>query len=161
MRGDFMALDLYQLKAFWISAKIRSFTKTAARLFVTQSAVSHALKKLEDSTGTPLIVRRGGEYGLTEAGDALFLVCEKTFHEIDRFEEELQCGEGQKRQKLRLGAPVEFGTTVLVRQLNEFDRRHANINLNCHFSHSLHKWMRPANGGTISSLPSRMNIARC
>jgi DNA-binding transcriptional LysR family regulator len=138
MQGSQMALDLYQLKTFRAFAKIRSYSKTAESLFVTQSAVSHALKKLERSVGTTLIEKRGGDYGLTEAGEALCVVCEKIFREIDRFEEELQCAEGKKRQKLRLGAPVEFGTTVLVRQLDEFSRRHTHIHLNCHFSHDLH-----------------------
>jgi len=133
-----MALDLYQLKTFWAFAKIRSFTKTAERLFVTQSAVSHAIKKLEQSVGAALVVRRGGAYGLTEAGDALFSSCEKVFHEIDRFEADLHDGRRQIRQKLYLGAPVEFGTTVLVWHLAEFMRRHGNIHPYCQFSHRLH-----------------------
>jgi DNA-binding transcriptional LysR family regulator len=135
---DGMALDLYQLKAFWVFAKIRNFSKTADRLYVTQSAISHAMKKLEQSVGTPLIVRRGGAYRLTEAGEALYGSCERVFHEIDRFEAELQYGGRPLRQKLHLGAPVEFGTTVLVRHLAEFSRRFPNIHLNCQFSHHLH-----------------------
>ena len=63
-----MALDLHQLKTFWAFARLRSVTQTAERMFVTQSAVSHALKKLERSAGTRLSIRRGREYELTEAG---------------------------------------------------------------------------------------------
>jgi DNA-binding transcriptional LysR family regulator len=133
-----MALDLYQLRAFWVFAKIRNFSKTAERLFVTQSAISHAMKKLEQSVGTPLIARRGGAYALTEAGEALYGSCEKVFHEIDRFEAELQGDERPRGQKLHLGAQVEFGTTVLIRHLAEFMRRFSHIRLNCQFSHHLH-----------------------
>ncbi len=133
-----MAIDLNQLKTFWVFARVRNVTRAAEQLFVTQSAVSHALKKLERSTGAPLIERRGGKYELTEAGESLSRSCEKIFREIDRFEAE-SLGPGQNvRQKLRLGAPVEFGTTVLVAQLGEFMRRHGHVSLHCHFSHHLH-----------------------
>jgi DNA-binding transcriptional LysR family regulator len=133
-----MALDLYQLKVFWTFAKFRHFTKTAERLYVTQSAISHALKKLERSVGTDLIARHAGQYRLTEAGEALLVVCEKVFREIDHYESEYQRDPALQRQKLRLGAPVEFGTTVLVGQLGKFITRHPHIHLAFHFSHHLH-----------------------
>lgn len=133
-----MAIDLYQLKVFWTFSRIRHFTRTAEELYVTQSAVSHALKKLERSLGTPLVVRRSGQYGLTEAGLSLMGVCEKIFREVEQFETELQQGEWQKRQKLRLGAPVEFGTTVLIGQIGAFQTAHPLLQLSFLFSHSLH-----------------------
>jgi DNA-binding transcriptional LysR family regulator len=133
-----VALDLYQLKVFWTFAKVRHFTKTAELLYVTQSAVSHSLKKLENSVGTPLIFRHAGQYGLTEAGIALMGVCEKAFREIENFEGELKREEWQRRQILRLGAPVEFGTTLLVEQIKAFLDAHPHLHVNCIFSHHLH-----------------------
>lgn len=112
-----MALDLYQLKTFWVFARLRSVTQTAERMFVTQSAVSHALKKLERSAGTRLFIRRGREYELTEAGEELFRTCDRIFGEIERCEGILGGSGGPLRQKLMLGAPVEFGTTLLLREL--------------------------------------------
>jgi len=133
-----VALDLYQLKVFWTFAKVRHFTKTAELLYVTQSAVSHSLKKLESSVGTPLIFRQAGRYGLTEAGIALMGVCEKAFREIEVFESELKRETWQKRQTLRLGAPVEFGTTLLMEHIKAFLDTHPHLHLNCYFSHHLH-----------------------
>ncbi len=132
-----MALDLYQLKVFWTFARFRHVTRTAEQLFVTQSAVSHALKKLSASTGTRLFERRGGAYELTEAGQELFRTCERIFAEVERCEAVLRGKEGGLRQKLVLGAPVEFGTTVLVRELARFIPGHRNIRLHCYFSHHL------------------------
>lgn len=43
------SMDLYHLKTFFILGKIQNFTKTSEALCVTQSAVSHAIKKLEAS----------------------------------------------------------------------------------------------------------------
>ena len=133
-----MALDLYQLKVFWVFARLRHFTRSAEQLYVTQSAVSHALKKLERSVGTALIERRRGQYSLTEAGLDLMAVYEKVFREIERFEGELKRGQKQKRQKLAFGAPVEFGTTVLTRRMSAFVRAHPELHLRFHFSHKLH-----------------------
>lgn len=132
-----MPLDLYQLKTFYVFSKIRSVTQTAERLYVTQSAVSHSLKKLEKSIGTELIMRRGGKYFLTEVGETLCRSCEKIFQEIEGFEEGLS-GEGTlRKQRVYLGAPVEFGTTVLIKSMAYFFRLHPNIYVNFLFSHFL------------------------
>ncbi len=133
-----MALDLYQLKTFWVFARLRSVTRTAERMFVTQSAVSHSLKKLEASAGLRLFLRRGKEYELTEAGEELFRTCDRVVGEIERCEGVLRGEGGTLRQKLALGAPVEFGTTVLTRQLSTFIPLHPEIRLQCTFSHDLH-----------------------
>ncbi len=133
-----MALDLHQLKTFWAFARLRSVTQTAERMFVTQSAVSHALKKLERSAGTRLSFRRGREYELTEAGEELFRACDRIFGEIERCEGILHGSGGPLRHKLMLGAPVEFGTTLLLRELARFIPLHPEIRLHCTFSHHLH-----------------------
>lgn len=131
-----MMLDLYQLKTFYVFGKIRNFTQAAEKLFVTQSAVSHSLKKLEQSLGMPLVMRRGSEFVLTEAGDLLFQTCRRVFAELERFEEEISSGD-QLKQKIVLGAQVEFGTAVLVRKLKHFQLSHPNIRVNLFFSHLL------------------------
>jgi DNA-binding transcriptional LysR family regulator len=132
-----MALDLYQLKTFFVFAKIRNVTQTAERLYVTQSAVSHALKKLEKSIGKELIIRRGGKYYLTELGEMLYRSCERIFSEIESFEEGLGKNGELRKQRLYLGAPVEFGTTVLIQSMGRFFRLHPNIHVNFLFSHFL------------------------
>lgn len=133
-------LDLYQLKTFYTFGMIRSVTQTADRLYVTQSAVSHSLKKLEQSVGTKLYMRQGKDYVLTEEGEMLFRSCERIFSEIDQFEEGLAAGVKQVKQKITLGAPVEFGTTVLINRMAVFFRQHPNIHVNFLFSNNL----RPA-----------------
>lgn len=58
-------MDLYHLKTFFVPAKEKNFTRAAQLLFVTQSAVSHAVKKLETSLDTPLFNRQGKTMDLT------------------------------------------------------------------------------------------------
>jgi DNA-binding transcriptional LysR family regulator len=133
-----MGLELYHLRTFWTFARIRHFTRTAEELDITQSAVSHALKKLERSVGAPLLERRNNQYELTQAGEALLAACERIFREVEHFESQMERDDWQRRQKLRLGAPVEFGTTILVEQLADFMRRHPYIHLALQCSHHLH-----------------------
>ncbi|WP_415909380.1 helix-turn-helix domain-containing protein [Oleiharenicola sp. Vm1] len=61
-------LDTRQLAAFAAVARRLSFTQAAKDLFLTQSAVSHALKALEDDVGARLIERSGRQPQLTPAG---------------------------------------------------------------------------------------------
>lgn len=55
------------LRAFESAARLSSFTKAAEELSVTQSAVSHQVKALEDWAGMPLFRRDGRQMALTEA----------------------------------------------------------------------------------------------
>lgn len=130
-------MDLYHLKTFFTLAKAKSFTKAAGMLFVTQSAVSHAVKKLETSVGTPLILRKGKTIGVTEAGTVLFRSCEKIFYELERTEEELSRYTRQAKRRIRLGSTVEFGTTILIKHIRDFLETHPDIHLDFHFSHDL------------------------
>ncbi len=130
-------MDLYQLKTFFTLAKIKNFTKAASLLFVTQSAVSHAIKKLETSLGTPLLIRKGKQLLLTEAGKALYHSCEKIFYEIEKVDQDI----AQYRQKeiftIRIGSTVEFGTTILINHIKMFLDAHPEIHLDFLFSHHL------------------------
>ncbi len=56
-----MALDLNQLRIFFVLARTLNFSEAARKLFITQSAVSHSLRKLEEKLGV------AGEIGEVEA----------------------------------------------------------------------------------------------
>jgi LysR family transcriptional regulator, low CO2-responsive transcriptional regulator len=64
-------LDSRKLLAFATLARLGSFTQTARELHLTQSAVSHAIKSLEDDLGCRLFDRRGRSVSLTEGGRRL------------------------------------------------------------------------------------------
>ncbi|MCG8618259.1 MAG: LysR family transcriptional regulator [Desulfobacterales bacterium] len=132
-------MDLYHLKTFFTLAKVKNFTRAAERLFVTQSAVSHAIKKLEASVDTPLIVRQGKVLDLTPAGHALYRSCEKIFYEIERADQEVSRYRHEARVRIRLGSPVEFGTTILINHIRDFLDAHPDIHLDFFFSHHLEK----------------------
>ena len=111
-------LDLHQLRAFHALGQTGSFTGAARRLNLTQSAISHAIAKLEASAGTGLVDRRTHEFRLTEAGGRLWQACEQVFATLAAAAEDLAGPEAGGR--LRLGATVEFGSSILMRHIRPF-----------------------------------------
>src|SRR3954469_21069537 len=70
MRNELPSLDL--LKGFEAAARTLSFTKAAAELFLTQSAISRQVKSLEEQLAVQLFRRRHRELLLTEAGQSFY-----------------------------------------------------------------------------------------
>jgi LysR family transcriptional activator of mexEF-oprN operon len=64
-------LDLNLLRVFVVVAEQRSVTQAAARLYLTQPAVSAALRRLTTAVGAPLFVRQGRGLALTARGTQL------------------------------------------------------------------------------------------
>lgn len=98
-------MDLYALKTFFTLAKVNSFTKAAERLFVTQSAVSHSIKKLESSVNAQLITRKGKTPLLTGAGKALFRSCEIIFSEIEKADQDIARHSEKAKFSITIGSP--------------------------------------------------------
>ena len=113
-------LDLAQLRTFFTLAQAGSFTACARRLNRTQSAVSHAMAKLESLAGVPLLDRRGRSLSLTEEGRRLYQACEQAFATLDAAAEDLKRHQSQARGRLRVGATVEFGSSILMRHMQPF-----------------------------------------
>jgi len=132
-----MNLDLYQLRTFFTVARTLNFTEAAKRLHVTQSAVSHAVRKLERSAGEELLGKAGGKFSLTEPGRILYRACETVFYELEKAEELIAGNKDGGAGVIRLGATVEFGTTLLVKYLKGFINRNPGIHIDFQFKHEL------------------------
>lgn len=119
--------SLVSLRAFRETARQGSFTLAAARLNVTQSAVSHQIKTLERQLELNLFVRRGREYELTSAGRSLFQAINKAFDIMENAVGEIRAG--QARQRVTLGVLSSFATKWLLPRLGGFYRDHPDIEL--------------------------------
>jgi len=74
---------LNDLAAFLAVARERSFTRAAAQLGVSQSALSHALRGLEERLGVRLLSRTTRSVSATEAGERLLLTLAPRLAEIE------------------------------------------------------------------------------
>jgi len=73
---------LNSLKAFDAAARHLSFTRAADELFVTQAAVSHQIKSLEEFLGIKLFIRRSRTLLLTHEGQAYWPSIRKMFEQL-------------------------------------------------------------------------------
>lgn len=79
MRRD----ELADLSAFMVVAEERSFTRAAARLGVSQSALSHTIRRLEARLGLRLLTRTTRSVSATEAGERLIATLAPALSEIE------------------------------------------------------------------------------
>ncbi|WP_244446295.1 LysR family transcriptional regulator [Devosia riboflavina] len=71
MHNEGRTVDLRQLQYFVVAARAEHFTRAAAQLNVVQSALSSAIKALEEELDAPLFIRSTRKVRLTAAGRAL------------------------------------------------------------------------------------------
>lgn len=136
--SPFETLDLRLLHTFLVAAGAGSFTKAAERLCLSQSAVSHAMARLERNLGLSLWRRHGIHVRLTEDGQKLLLGCERVFHELKNCHETiLNSHPGELTGQLRIGATVEFGNGVLSHNLMPFIQEHPQLKISLTFGHNL------------------------
>ncbi len=123
-----MQIDLNKLKTFYILAGTRSYTGCADKLCLTQSAVSHAIKKLETDLGFDLVDRQNRQFKLTRQGEYLYRRCTGIF---DRISDTLDGLAAEKNHPvfITLGAPVEFGSSVLIKGMRPFLLDHPHIHV--------------------------------
>ncbi|HBK52272.1 MAG TPA: LysR family transcriptional regulator, partial [Pseudomonas sp.] len=77
-------LDWNLLRTFRVIGQELSISRAAARLHLTQPAVSQALKRLEEQLGRQLIARRGPRFVLTEMGEQLFQLAGEVYGQMSQ-----------------------------------------------------------------------------
>lgn len=118
MRSDI--IDSRQLLAFKTLAETGSFTLAAKQLNLTQSAVSHSIKALEDDLGCPLINRLGRRIHLTEAGDIFLAAAESVHRRMRSVRSELEALGRWGAGRLRIGAGTTACQYILPTVIREF-----------------------------------------
>lgn len=113
-------LDSRQLLAFAALARCQSFTRAAKELYLTQSAVSHAIKALEDEVGSRLVDRAGRRVLLTQAGEQFLHHTERILREMDAARAGLDALSRWGHGRLRVGASTTACQYLLPTVLREF-----------------------------------------
>ncbi|OXR48121.1 LysR family transcriptional regulator [Pusillimonas sp. T2] len=96
-------LDRIHLSIVQEVEKQGSLTAAATVLHVTQSALSHSMKKLEQQLGTDIWLREGRSLRLTQAGQYLLSVANRVLPQLSLAEERLQQFAQGERGTLRIG----------------------------------------------------------
>ncbi|MBV6826619.1 LysR family transcriptional regulator [Pseudomonas sp. PD9R] len=107
-------MTLTQLEIFSLVAELHGFTAAANRLGITQSAVSHALKSLEQELGVELLRRHQSQVELSDIGQQLLLRARAMLGLANTLRQEAADARGMKRGTLRIGS---FGPTSSIKLL--------------------------------------------
>lgn len=116
-------IDSRQLRAFASLAQTTSFTATARELHLSQSAISHSMKALEEAMGCRLLDRLGKTVVLTEAGEALLVRAQRVLEEMAAAREELHRLSKWGQSRIRIGASSTACQYVLPPVLREFQKQ--------------------------------------
>lgn len=113
-------LDSRQIRAFHVLSQTGSFTLAAKALHISQSAVSHAMKALEQDVGCLLLDRVGKKVFLTQAGEQLLQRVENILQEMLLARSELKHLGSWGHGRLRVGASPTACQYLLPSVLREF-----------------------------------------
>jgi DNA-binding transcriptional LysR family regulator len=108
--------DLNDLLAFVAVARERSFTRAAAKLGVSQSALSHTIRELEERLGLRLLTRTTRSVSPTQAGERLLHTVGPRFEEIEAELEALSELRDKPAGTIRITAIDYAADTVLHRR---------------------------------------------
>jgi len=117
-----MLYDTILLRTFVAICDAGSFTKAAREVNLTQSAVSHHVRRLEDQVGLPLIMRNTRGLKLTEKGEVLLCYARRILALYKEAEQHLSGG-----GLVRIGAPEFFDMRMLSSLLAQFAARHPAV----------------------------------
>lgn len=123
-----MLENLEWYRVFYKIAMTGSFSKAADELYITQPAVSYAVKRLENRLGSKLFFRTYKGVKLTHEGEVLFRYIEKAYHFIEAGEKEIASIHELHSGKLLLAQAIRCasifcchmwsGFTTIIRSLS-------------------------------------------
>lgn len=126
-------MDLEELRTFVEVADAGGVSPAALRLGVSKSIVSRRLARLEAELGIQLLARSTRGAALTEAGTTFRDFAARACAEIDLGRETI-LPDGDLQGRLRIAAPISFGTTHLAPVLADMARRYPRLQIQASYS---------------------------
>ncbi len=136
-------MEDHRLKAFCLLAEMKSFSRAAEAKFMTQSAMSHLVKKLEDDLGVRLINRHSRTISLTPAGKAFYRHARRILDLYRDMEDDVYSTAGKVKGPLHIGASPTVAACMLSQVLYGFLKKYPEVRIEVSVSNT---------GGIIGSL---------
>jgi DNA-binding transcriptional LysR family regulator len=126
-----MKLPSHELRAFYEVARIQNVTQAARNLFVTQSALSQRIQKLESTLESTLFIRDRKGLRLTENGEKLLRYCQSLGGLEAEFLEDLQSNSKELAGTVRLASYSSVMRSAVIPSVAPFLRK--NTKVQCEF----------------------------
>ena len=130
---ELTASVIIQLRAFEAVGRHLSFKRAAEELFVTQAALSHHVRHLEEDLGVQLVRRLHRKIELTPEGTQLLSACSLALDALSAALRNLQ--RTAREDVLTIGVSPYFSLRWLTPRLGSFWQRHPGINLLLHHTY--------------------------
>ena len=123
------------LRGFEAAARHLSFTRAAAELFLTQSAVSRQIQALEEFVGVPLFERRHKALALTDAGQSYYRIVAPVLDQLREATRRLR--ETRTGHVLTVTTTVSFASMWLVPRIGRFRKRQPKLDVRITATHEV------------------------
>lgn len=122
-----MRIDFLGLEAFLSIAERGSFQRAAAHLNLSQTAISHRMRKLEEELGLKLFARTTREVTLTRAGIDFLPKAQAALAELEQSFDELKQQGAKRRERLDIACLPVFAVNYLPSILSQFHKLHSGM----------------------------------
>lgn len=121
-------MELRQLKYFLGVAKTLNFSEAARQLCITQSTLSQQVRQLEDELGSPLFIRDSHSVVLTEEGQVLMPLAERTVQDADDCRTRIIDLQKMVTGELRIGLTSSF-SVLFTDTMRDFLKQYPGVKL--------------------------------
>jgi LysR family nitrogen assimilation transcriptional regulator len=136
-------IEIRELRSFVHIARVGSFSRAAAELYIAQPALSRQIAKLEEELGTPLFVRYGRGVRLTGAGAQLLERAEMIINFVAQTGEHVRASTDRLSGHIAFGMPPAVGVWVSAPIIEAFRDKWPAVSLHMRegLSSSLQEWL--------------------
>ena len=127
MYKSIINLNLYNI--FYVVALSESISDASKKLFITQSAVSKAIKNLEEDLNTNLFYRNNKGVKLTDKGKELLFYVEEAFNNLVTAERTMIESQTLNKGKIAIGVPSQIGSFYIFEDITNFHKKYPNIEI--------------------------------
>jgi DNA-binding transcriptional LysR family regulator len=138
-------MEDHRLKAFCLVVELNSFSKAAEAKFMTQSAMSHLIKNLEDELGIRLLNRKGKAIIPTPAGKVFYEHAKQILEQYRKLENDIYTMVQKTKGTLYIGASMTAATYLLPQVFYNFSKNYPEVQIELSVSdteriiHDLHE----------------------
>jgi len=129
-------MQISQFEIFSMVARLKSFSKAAKLLYMTQPAISNHIHAMEDYYGTKLFNRHSHGVSLTETGEVVFKYCQKILDLHDNMEKEIDRVLNKENKKLVVGGSSNVGNYALPCSIWTFKEKYPEVDIRLEIANS-------------------------
>ncbi len=129
-------MNIKQLETFLKVAETRNYTEAAKQLYISQTAITKQIQKLEEDLNTKLFIRTNKSVKLTAEGQFFLKEAEDILHRIDVSKQHLQSFKRGEAGEIRIGCMKTLDSEKLYEVIKAFEMRYPNVKVTLKKEHT-------------------------